>query len=128
MYVNTSYASSAPEKYFYIILYTYLIPLRRRRIMESTYIDLHRSGAGEVFVYNYLAPEKLEKYLYTPHLEELYGYQCVHHHHHHGAVHKVRHAILANVDPPSPVTLCHTSRNPPSPRKYVTHLGLYIFD
>src|SRR6218665_2513397 len=104
-----------PEKYFYIILYTYLIPLRRRRILESTYIDLHRSGAGEVFVYNYLAPEKLEKYLYTPHLEELYGYQCVHHHHHHhhlGAVHKVRHAILANVDPPS---LCHTLSHIPEP-------------
>src|SRR6218665_3980417 len=39
-----------------------------------------------------------------------------------GAVHKVRHAILANFDPhPSPVTLCHTSRDP---QKYVTHLGL----
>src|SRR6218665_3028652 len=40
-----------------------------------------------------------------------------------GAVHKVRHAILANFDPPSPVTLCRTSRDP---QKYVTHLGLPI--
>jgi len=30
-----------------------------------------------------------------------------------GAVHKVRHAILANFDPLPPVTLCHTSRDPP---------------
>ena len=29
--------------------------------------------------------------------------------------------FLANFDPPPPVTLCHTSRDP---RKYVTHLGL----
>src|SRR6218665_2786231 len=34
-----------------------------------------------------------------------------------GAVHKLRHAILANFDPPFPlVTLCHTSRNPPKVR------------
>jgi len=38
-----------------------------------------------------------------------------------GAVHKVRHAIFHQFLPtPPPVTLCHTSRNPP---KYVTHLG-----
>src|SRR6218665_454478 len=35
------------------------------------------------------------------------------------AVHKVRHAILQIFTPPPPVTLCHTSRNPP-PIKYVT--------
>src|SRR6218665_1198767 len=28
--------------------------------------------------------------------------------------------FLANFDPPPPVTLCHTSRDP---QKYVTHLG-----
>src|SRR6218665_2653747 len=39
-----------------------------------------------------------------------------------GAVHKVRHAIFGQFCPPSPVTLCHTSRDPP--QKYVTHLGL----
>src|SRR6218665_2510137 len=33
-----------------------------------------------------------------------------------GAVHKVRHAILANFYPPSPVTLRHTSRDPPKVR------------
>src|SRR6218665_1199217 len=31
---------------------------------------------------------------------------------------------LANFDPPPPVTLCHTSRDP---QKYVTHLGPPIF-
>src|SRR6218665_3868673 len=37
-------------------------------------------------------------------------------------VHKVRHAIFGQFLPPlSPVTLCHTSRDPP--RKYVTPLG-----
>src|SRR6218665_3515068 len=40
---------------------------------------------------------------------------------HLGAVHKVQYVtlFLANFDP-SPVTLCHTSQDPP---KYVTHLG-----
>ena len=38
-----------------------------------------------------------------------------------GGVHKVRHAIFGQYWPPPPVTLCHTSRDPP--RKYVTHLG-----
>src|SRR6218665_2062439 len=39
-----------------------------------------------------------------------------------GAVHKVRHAILGNFDPPSP---CHTlSHIPRPPKVYVTHLGL----
>src|SRR6218665_4211787 len=33
--------------------------------------------------------------------------------------------FLAKFDPPSPVTLCHTSRNPP--KKYATHLGSPIF-
>src|SRR6218665_2216346 len=33
-----------------------------------------------------------------------------------GAVHKVRHAILSNFDPLPPVTLCHTSRDPPKER------------
>src|SRR6218665_219469 len=37
-----------------------------------------------------------------------------------GAVHKVCHAILANFNPPPPVTLSHASRDP---QKYVTHLG-----
>src|SRR6218665_2021516 len=32
--------------------------------------------------------------------------------------------FLANFDPPPPVTLCHTSRDP---QKYVTHLGPPIF-
>src|SRR6218665_2595254 len=41
-----------------------------------------------------------------------------------GAVHKVRHAIFGQLLPPSPVTLCHTSRHP---RKYVTLLGPPIF-
>src|SRR6218665_930737 len=40
---------------------TYLIPLRRRRSLESIY--KHLSGAREVFIHTYLA---LEKYLYTP--------------------------------------------------------------
>ena len=31
--------------------------------------------------------------------------------------------FLANFDPPPPVTLCHTSREVGTPRKYVTHLG-----
>src|SRR6218665_1684109 len=67
--------SPAPEKYF---LYDtspapeepgkYLkTPFRRRRSIYT-----HFSGAGEVLIYNYLAPErpekpeKPEKYLYTP--------------------------------------------------------------
>ena len=33
-----------------------------------------------------------------------------------GAVDKVRHAILANFDPPTSVTLCHTYRDPPKVR------------
>src|SRR6218665_605575 len=37
---------------------------------------------------------------------------------HLGAVHKVRHANFCQFWPP--VTLCHTSREPP---KYVTHFG-----
>src|SRR6218665_2571699 len=37
---------------------------------------------------------------------------------------KVRHAIFDPFLPPSPVTLCHTSRGPP---KYVTHLGPPFF-
>ena len=51
------------------------------------------------------------------------NYRPTHPHSRLGDVHKVRHAILANFDPlPPPVTLCHTSRDPP-PRKHVTHLG-----
>src|SRR6218665_4059730 len=38
-----------------------------------------------------------------------------------GAVHKVRHAILANFDPLPPVTLCHTSRDPQS----MSHISDY---
>src|SRR6218665_338064 len=41
------------------------------------------------------------------------------------AVHRARHAIFDHSDP-FPVTLCHTSLDPPS-LKYVTHLGLLIF-
>src|SRR6218665_2331393 len=33
-----------------------------------------------------------------------------------GAVHKVRHAIFGQFGPSSPVTLCHTSRDPPKVR------------
>ena len=33
-----------------------------------------------------------------------------------GAVHKVRHAIFGQFLPPPPVTLCHTSRDPPKVR------------
>src|SRR6218665_2139937 len=35
---------------------------------------------------------------------------------HLGAFHKVRHAIFGQFDPPPPVTLCHTSRDPPKVR------------
>ena len=49
-----------------ISIYIYLIPLRR---LESIYTQL--SGAGEVFIYTYLAPEKPEKYLYTPQSDAL---------------------------------------------------------
>jgi len=44
--------------------YTYLIALRSWRSLEIIYI--HLSGAGEVLIYTYLAPEKPDKYLYTP--------------------------------------------------------------
>ena len=74
VYLNTS---PAPDKYFYIYLpdtspapekpWKYLkTPLRRRRSIYT-----HFSGAGEVLIYTYLAPEKPgkpekpEKYLYT---------------------------------------------------------------
>ena len=58
VFSNTSEASPAPERYFYI--YTYLIRLRRRRSLESIYI--HLSGAEEVFIHTSPAPEKC---LYT---------------------------------------------------------------
>ena len=77
MYLNTS---PALEKYFYYYIYIsntspapdkagkYLkTPFRRRRSIYT-----HFSGAGEVLIYTYLAPESLEKpekpekYLYTP--------------------------------------------------------------
>src|SRR6218665_1895419 len=39
-----------------------------------------------------------------------------------GAVHKVRHAILANFDPPSP---CHTLSHIPRPPKSMSHISDY---
>ena len=70
VYINTSYRllrrqrsvsqyfSGAGEVLFYI--YTYQIPLRRRRSLRSIYI--HHSGAGEVFLHTSPGPER---YLYT---------------------------------------------------------------
>ena len=37
-----------------------------------------------------------------------------------GAVHKVRHAIFGQFWPPSPVTLCHTSRDPPESTSHIS--------
>jgi len=54
---NLSDTSPAPEKpgtYF-------KTPFRLRRSIYT-----HFSGAGEVLIYIYLAPERPEKYLYTP--------------------------------------------------------------
>src|SRR6218665_12988 len=42
-----------------------------------------------------------------------------------GAVHKVRHAILANFAPPPPVTLCHTSRNPPESTSHISYPPIF---
>src|SRR6218665_234017 len=54
---NLSDTSPAPEK-----LGKYLkTPFRRRKSIYT-----HFSGAGEVLIYTYLAPERPEKYLYTP--------------------------------------------------------------
>ena len=52
MYISTS---PKPGKYLKTS------PFRRRRS-----ICTHFAGAGEVLIYIYLAPERPEKYLYTP--------------------------------------------------------------
>jgi len=52
---DTSPAPKKPGKYL-------KTPFRRRRIIYT-----HLSGAGEVLIYTYLAPEK---YLYTPQLSQ----------------------------------------------------------
>src|SRR6218665_4202466 len=36
-----------------------------------------------------------------------------------GAFHKVRHAIFGQFCPPTPVTLCHTSRDPPKSTSHI---------
>jgi len=68
VFLNTFQVSPAPERY-QISVYIEIL-LRRRRSLGS--IQKHFSGAGEVLIYTYLAPErpekleKSEKYLYVP--------------------------------------------------------------
>jgi len=70
----------APEKYFYIIIClfdTFPAPEKPGKYLKTPFrprrsIHTHFSGAGEVLIYTYLAPErperseKPEKYLCTP--------------------------------------------------------------
>ena len=64
MYLNIS---PVPKKYF--LSDTFSAPEKPGKYLETPSIYTHFSGAGEVLIYTYLAPErpeKPEKYLYTP--------------------------------------------------------------
>jgi len=78
VFLNTSLASPAPERYRISVyiestgeIFKYTFPALEKprkylktpfRPRRSIYADF--SGAGKVLIYTYLAPEKPEKYLY----------------------------------------------------------------
>ena len=72
VYLNSS---PPPEKYLHI--YTSPAPKKFGNYLETPFrrrssIYTHFSDAEEVFIYTYLASEKPEKYLYTPHLSNTF--------------------------------------------------------
>ena len=63
VFLNTSQASPAPDRYH--ISNSSPAPEKYLNTLLQRSIYTHFSGAGEVLIYIYLAPEKPEKYLYT---------------------------------------------------------------